>query len=211
LADSLSHELRNRLVAIRTFAALLPERAADPRLREELGPAVGADVRRIEDVLERLTRFADLPVVARERVDVAGLLEERLDALRGEIGARRLLVLKELDRTQPFALGDRAALAFVFEALLARALAWVPERGDLYLASKWVASGLRGEPGVRVMLRFHRPGERRSSAQDAAPSDRELSLDVVLAELSVRAQGGSLRIDATDAEETLIAVDLPAA
>jgi hypothetical protein len=144
---------------------------------------------------------------------VAALLEERLEALRGEIESRRLLVLKELDRTQPFALGDRAALAFAFEALLARALAWVPERGDLYLASKAVAAGLRGEPSVRVMLRFHRPGERRSATPAPAPvpADRELSLEVVLAELAVRAQGGSLRIDATEAEETLIAVDLPAA
>ena len=211
LAQSLSHELRNRLVAIRTFAALLPERASDARFREEFGPAVGADVQRIDGMLERLARFAELPPATRERVDVAALLEERLEALRGEIGARRLLVLKELDRTQPFALGDRAALAFVFEALLARALAWVPERGDLYLASKAVAAGLRGEPSVRVMLRFHRPGERRSATATPVPADRELALDVVLAELAVRAQGGSLRIDATDAEETVIAVDLPGA
>jgi DNA-binding NtrC family response regulator len=210
LVQSLAHELRNRLVAIRTFAALLPEQGAETRLREELGPAVSVDVRRLEGVLERLAGFAELPGAGRERVDVAALLEEQLEALRGEIGARRLLVLKELDRTQPYALGDPGALGFVFEALLGQALAWLPERGDLYLASKSVAAGLRGEPSVRVMLRFHRPGERRSGAA-AVPADRDLALDVVLAELAVRAQGGSLRIDATDAEETVIAVDLPAA
>ena len=122
-------------------------------------------------------------------------------------------MLKELDRTQPFALGDRAALAFAFEALLARALAWVPERGDLYLASKAVAAGLRGEPSVRVDAAL--PPPRRTpfghGARRRVPADRELALDIVLAELAVRAQGGSLRIDATDAEETVIAVDLPAA
>jgi DNA-binding NtrC family response regulator len=214
IALSLAHELRNGLVSIRTFATLLPERAADPAFRAQLAPAVGADVRRIEGVLERLARFAELPVApARERVDVAALLEEQLEGLRGEIEARRLLVLKELDRTQAPALGSRAVLAFAFEALLARALAWVPERGDLYLASKSIAAGLRGEPTVRVVLRFHRPGERRSSAEPGrgAPLERELALDVVLAEQAVRSQRGSLRIDATDAEEAVIAVDLPAA
>jgi DNA-binding NtrC family response regulator len=213
IALSLAHELRNRLVSIRTFATLLPERAADPAFREQLGPAVGADVRRIEGALERLARFAELPASgAGERVDIAALLEEQLDALRGEIEARRLLVLKELDRSQAPALGSRAAYAFAFEALLARALAWVPERGDLYLASKSIASGLRGEPTVRVVLRFHRPGERRSpGAPGGVPADRELALDIVLAEQAVRSQRGSLRIDATDAEETVIAVDLPAA
>jgi DNA-binding NtrC family response regulator len=209
LSESLSHELRNRLVAIRTFAALLPDRGTDPQLRDELAPAVGSDVQRIEGVLERLERFAGLRAPVQTRVDVAALLESRLEALRGEISARRLLVLKELDRTQPYAVGDPSSLAFAFEALLARALAWVPERGDLYLASKSVAAGLRGEPSVRVMLRFHRPGERRSGAPGSVPSDRELSVDLVLAELAIRAQGGTLRIDATDAEETVIAVDLP--
>jgi hypothetical protein len=61
-----------------------------------------------------------------------------------------------------------------------------------------------------VVLRFHRPGERRA-APGPVPSDRDLALDVVLAEQAVRSLGGSLRIDASDAEETLIAVDLPAA
>jgi DNA-binding NtrC family response regulator len=210
LAESLAHELRNRLVAIRTFAALLPERAGDRAFREEFGPAVGADVRRIEETLERLARFAALPEAPRrERVDVAALLEERLEALRGEIEARRLLVLKELDRTQPHALGDPAAIAFAFEALLARALAWVPERGDLYLASKAVAAGPSGRPGLRVVLRFHRPGERRTPAGAVVPPERELALDVVLAEQALRRQGGTLRLDATDAEETVIVADLP--
>jgi hypothetical protein len=209
LSESLSHELRNRLVAIRTFAALLPDRSTDPHLRDELAPAVGSDVQRIEGVLERLERFASLRAPVQTRVDVAALLESRLEALRGEISERRLLVLKELDRTQPFAVGDPSSLAFAFEALLTRALAWVPERGDLYLASKSVAAGLRGEPSVRVLLRFHRPGERRSGAPGSVPSDSELSVDLVLAELAIRAQGGTLRIDATDAEETVIAVDLP--
>lgn len=213
LAQSLAHELRNRLVTIRTFAELLPARAEDRSFREQFGPAVGADVRRIDGLLERLAAFAELPRgAARERVDVAGLLEEQLEALRPEIEARRLLVLKELDRAQPPVTGDRAALRFAFEALLTRALAWVPERGDLYLASKSIARGLRGEPTIRVVLRFHRPGERRGAAAvGAPPSDRELALDVVLADLALRAQHGALRIDATEAEEMVIAVDLPAA
>jgi DNA-binding NtrC family response regulator len=212
LAQSLAHELRNRLVSVRTFAELLPERGTDRAFHAELGPTVGTDVRRIDRLLERLATFADLPrAAAREPVDVVAILEEQLEALRPEIEARRLLVLKELDRTQAPAIGDRTAFAFAFEALLTRALAWVPERGDLYLASKAIAQGLRGAPTIRVVLRFHRPGERRrTTGPGAPPSDRELALDVVLAELAIRAQRGSLRIDATDAEETVIAVDLPA-
>ncbi|HEX2484103.1 MAG TPA: hypothetical protein VHQ66_02310, partial [Myxococcota bacterium] len=212
LALSLAHELRNRLVAIRTFAALLPERAEDRGFRDEFSQVVGADVRRMERALERLASFAALPgPAAREPVDVAALLDEELEALRGEIESRRLLVLKELDRGQPAVLADRAALAFAFEALLFRAFEWMPDRGDLYLASKAVAASRDAGPSVRVVLRFHRPGERRGAAGASAPRDRELALELVLAELALRPHGGRLRVDATDAEEMMIVVDLPGA
>lgn len=212
LSQSLAHELRNRLVAIRTFAALLPERAEDRSFREEFSQVVGADVRRMERALDRLAAYAALPSPgAREPVDVAELLDQELEALRGEIEGRRLLVLKELDRSQPAVLADRAALAFAFEALLARAFEWMPDRGDLYLASKAVAASRDGGAAVRVVLRFHRPGERRAAPGAAGPRDRELSLELVLAELALRGAGGRLRVEATDAEETVIAVDLPGA
>jgi len=212
LAQALAHELRNRLVAIRTFAALLPERADDRGFRDEFSRVVGADVQRMERSLDRLAAFAALPTHgAREPVDVAGLLDEQLDAFRGEIEARRLLVLKELDRTQPAVRAHRAALAFAFEALLARAFAWMPDRGDLYLASKTVAPRGARPPSVRVVLRFHRPGERAGAPGGGAPSDREVALEVVLAELALRGQGASLRVEATDAEETVVAIDLPGA
>jgi hypothetical protein len=209
LARSLAHELRNRLVAIRTFAALLPERAADPAFRDEFSRVVGEDVRRIERAVDRLAAWSELEPGAAEPIDLASLLEERLEALRTEIESRRLLVLKELDRSAPPALASRAALAFAFDALLARALAFLPERGDLYLASKHVASGLRGGPTLRVALRFFRPGDRAGAAEPAL-RERELALEVALADLAIRSQGGTLRVDATDAEETLVAVDLPA-
>jgi hypothetical protein len=87
----------------------------------------------------------------------------------------------------------------------------MPDRGDLYLASKAVAASRDGGAAVRVVLRFHRPGERRAAPGAAGPRDRELSLELVLAELALRGAGGRLRVEATDAEETVIAVDLPGA
>jgi hypothetical protein len=39
----------------------------------------------------------------------------------------------------------------------------------------------------------------------------ETSLDFLIAEAIVRAQGGAMTIDTTDAQETVIVIDLPAA
>ena len=55
--------------------------------------------------------------------------------------------------------------------------------------------------------RFHPP-----PAAGGAPgvSLAETSLDLMIAEIIVRAQGGDFAVAATDGEETLIVVDLPA-
>jgi signal transduction histidine kinase len=218
LVTALAHEVRNPLVSIRTFSELLPESYDDEDFRVRFQELVGQDVRRIEEVIARLQSLIELPEAQRQPVDVAALLDALLDERREEIQARRLLVLKELDRSQPFALGDRDQLRAAFAGLLGKALALVPERGDVYLASKHHGSGLHGEPTVRVLLRYHNPDQPRSEIVDhegagirpGGISVEETALEFVIAEAIIRAQGGALTVDNTDAQETVIVVDLPA-
>jgi hypothetical protein len=163
-------------------------------------------VGRIDALVERLAEVAALGPPGRDKVDVTGLLEELLAERREAIRQRSLLVLKELETSQSQALGDRAQLRIAFDALLGKCLEWVPERGDVYIASRHHASGLAGEPSMRVLLRFHTPG----STQLPGVSLAETSLDLMIAEIIVRAQGGDFAVAATDGEETLIVADLPA-
>ena len=215
LVSSLAHQVRNPLVAIRTFASLLPERFEDPEFRGRFHEIVGSDLGRIERVLERLSGFAALEPARAAPVNVAALMEQLLEARRARIQERRLLVLKEIDSTSPFALCDEAQLRFALESLLDKAFEWVPERADLYLASKHHPSGLRGGPAMRVLIRFHdpSPARRREGADAALGEDLSLrytSIEIVLAELVIGSQGGTLTVDTTDAEETVILLDLPA-
>jgi hypothetical protein len=114
-------------------------------------------------------------------------------------------VLKELDASRPTAIADAAQLRLAFEALLDKALAIVPERGDLYIASRRHEGGGASGPSVRVLLRFHDP-----SAGADALGPLENSIELLIAELIVRAQGGRLTLGASEAEERVIVVDLPA-
>ena len=210
LAAAMAHELRNPLTAVRTFAELLPERHADPDFREHFARLVSENMARVDDVLVRLDRLASFPPPQPRPVDVGHLLEEVLDKRRQVIHGRRLLVLEELDRSQPQALCDPEQLRFAFEALLDKSLELVPARGDLYLASKRHASGLRGKPSIRVLLRYRGPEAAAGAPQLPEVSPAANALEFAIAELLIRAQGGSLALDTSDRNETVIVLDLPA-
>jgi DNA-binding NtrC family response regulator len=209
LADAVSHEVRNPLTAIRTFAELLPERYGDREFRTRFARHVTEGVERVDRVVEGLAHLAGLGPPDRKPVDVSALLEEALDARRQRIRDRHLLVLKELDPEHPLALCDAEQMRFAFEAMLDRALEMLPERGDLYLASRRHPAGLRGAPSVRVLLRLQTPG-RAASAPGQGLSPAENSLGFAIAEAVARAQGGAAAIDAGDPAETVILMDLPA-
>jgi DNA-binding NtrC family response regulator len=217
LVGALAHEVRNPLVSIRTFAELLPENFDDPEFRSRYTELVGNDVRRIEGVVTRLQDLAQNASSRREPVDVAALLDSLLDRSREEIQARRLLVLKELDRTTPFALGDPAQLERALGSVVQKTLEMVAERGDVYLASKHNPSGRHDGPTMRVLLRYHNPAGPlmepegfRLGAGARSRAGNETTLDYVIAERMIRAQGGTLTLDTTDAQETVVVIDLPA-
>jgi DNA-binding NtrC family response regulator len=75
LVGAITHEVRNPLVAIRTFSSLLPERFDDPDFRGRFAGVVADDVRRIEATVDRLARFAALGAPECKAVDVSGLLD----------------------------------------------------------------------------------------------------------------------------------------
>jgi two-component system response regulator PilR (NtrC family) len=207
LVGALSREVRDPLATLRTLAELLPERFDDPEFRERFAQMARDDVDRVESLVGRLAAVANLAHPERDKVDVAALLEDLLEQRRQSIRAQRLLVLKELDTSEPHALCDRAQLQFALDTLLGKALEWVPTHGDVYLASRHHPAGPSGGPSVRILIRFHHPP---SPAGGRAQASVEGSLELMIAEIVLRAQGGSLSVTSTDGEETVIVIDLPA-
>jgi DNA-binding NtrC family response regulator len=209
LARSLSHEIRNPLVSIRTFAELLPDHFEDETFRARFTELVGRDVNHISDVLSRLSSVAERENPVAEPLDVSALIEHLLEERRERIANGRLLVLRELEREAPIALVDGPGLRVALAGLLDRALESLPERGDLFVATRRLQHGPDGEPRLRVLLRHHNPprgGENQDVLAELDPVQNVL--EYVLAETIIEAAGGTLTIDSSDARETLILLDL---
>jgi len=210
LAGALAHELRSPLTGIRTFSELLGERWSDAEFRARFAERTAEDVRRIEESLDHLARVASFGPSGVETVDITALLGELLEARREQVRERRLLVLQELDMQHPQARGDPEQIRFALDALLGACFTLVPERGDLYLASKHHPTGLRGGPSLRVLARFHGPERGSPAGRVPGLSPAENSLALVLAEIVVHAQQGSFTLNQDPRGETVVILELPA-
>jgi signal transduction histidine kinase len=206
LAGAVAHEVGNPLVGIRTFAQMLPSRFDDPEFRAQFAERVEADTRRIEAVVETLARLGSLPVPARDPVDVSALIARLLQLQASRIQERRLVVLEELDREQPHALGDADQLRFALGMLLEETLSWLPENGDLYVATRHHADA-GGAGRFRVLLRSRGAG---GGLPDFGLRLAENTLAVAAVEAVVRAHGGSFTVEPGEPGETLVLIELPA-
>jgi DNA-binding NtrC family response regulator len=201
LAQVLAHELRNPLSSILTFAQLLPDRFADPEFREGFSLEVQRDAKRVSEVLERLARWGELGAPRGGRANSTELLEAILEARQASIRSRHLLVLKELETEHPEIFGDAEQLQLAFEGLIDAALASVPDRGDLYVASHYHAKN--GHSTLRVLCRCGSGGTALTT-ETALPS-----LGLSIAESLVAAHGGTLTL-ARGGNDRVFVVDLPA-
>lgn len=202
LSAAIAHEVGNPLVGIRTYASMLPGRFDDAEFRAQFAERVDADTRRIESVVETLARLGGFPQPAREPVDVSSLIAKLLERERPRIRERRLVVLEELERAHPNALGDADQLRFAFGYLIEQALGWVPARGDLYVATRHLSAAGARPAMLRVALRLQGSGDGLGFT--------EHSLAVSALEEVVLAHGGTLTVEAAPTGETVLTADLPA-
>jgi PAS domain S-box-containing protein len=114
MASGIAHEIRNPLVAIKTFAELLPERADDQEFRSTFAKVAVKEIHRIEQLLGRLRALAAPTTFPLRPVDIQVPLVETLDLLRGEADRRRVRLLVEIEPNLPPILGEPDQLKQLF-------------------------------------------------------------------------------------------------
>src|SRR5204863_3994625 len=70
LAASMSHEIRNPLVAIKTFAQLLPERFDDPDFGKDFNEVVVQEIDRLDKMITQINNFAHPSELVMKPVDL---------------------------------------------------------------------------------------------------------------------------------------------
>jgi nitrogen-specific signal transduction histidine kinase len=112
MAAAMSHEVRNPLVAISTFAQLLPERYGDAEFRDQFSGLVANEIRRLDGMIDQITAFADAPALHISDIDIAPLVRSAVAKALAEpvFAENKPLVEVSLDDTLPTLRGDADAL-----------------------------------------------------------------------------------------------------
>ena len=202
----LAQEVREPLLAIRTYANLLEQRPNDENVRRELASLVDGDLGRIEETLLRLERFAGFGEPHPRDVDLGQLVGAEVERRRPVMRERSLVILEEIEREAPPAHVDEDQLRFALSALLDRALRMVPSGGALYIGSLHRAAA-DGRPRHRVLIRFHSP-EDVLVTPEGVPGP-PVPLEVVLARSLISRMGGLFAVDASGAQDNVILIELP--
>jgi len=122
LAASMSHEVRNPLVAIKTFASLLPERYDDPAFREEFRTQVNKEIGRLEAIIDQINAFAYPPPLQFGPCKLADVLQEAVTSARSILVRDELPLEWDTPSDDLVLRGDSRALSECFAHLISNAV-----------------------------------------------------------------------------------------
>jgi signal transduction histidine kinase len=130
-ASGIAHEIKNPLVAIRTFAELLPERFADEEFRQDFSGVVLKEIERIDQLVARLRGLAVPSSSPFSVLDIRQPIEEVLTLLRGQLLQKDVSALREYNATHVHILGDLDQLKQLFLNLFINAIEAMDRCGQL--------------------------------------------------------------------------------
>jgi nitrogen-specific signal transduction histidine kinase len=135
LAASMSHEVRNPLVAIKTFAQLLPERFDDPDFRRDFNQIVVQEIDRLDLIITQINNFAHPPELNFKSIDLRASVRKAVELARARAARNGFSIETTFPDDLPRVVGDETALTEAFAHLVANA-----------------AEATQGQPKARITL-----------------------------------------------------------
>jgi PAS domain S-box-containing protein len=216
LAASMSHEIRNPLVAIKTFAQLLPERFDDADFRKEFNKIVVSEIDRLDKIITQINNFAHPAELVFKPIDVRSPVKKGLEIARSRYGINGKVELEtSLPSNLPRVLGDETALAEVFAHLLANAAEASADRRNprITLSAKPVRDGQQ-PAAVVVTVRDNGTGiapemKEKIFSPFCTTKPRGMGLGLPIVKRTVFDHHGRVEVDSTS-KGTQVSVLLPA-
>ena len=212
LAASMSHEVRNPLVAIKTFAQLLPERYSDKEFQNEFRELVSGEVDRLNSIVDQINDFAHPPKIELRPMDIRRCVEKSIGNAVPTGGPR--VSLSTADQLLEV-LGDEIALGEAFAHVLRNAAEALQGRTGAEISVMIRAvTAATGKPAVDILFKDNGPGIAPELADKVfspfcTSKARGLGLGLPIAKRTVLDHNGRMEIH-SNALGACVSVRLPA-
>ena len=214
LAAGVAHEIRNPLVAVRTFLQLVPERMNDPEFMTKFRALSLSEIDRITKLITQLLSFSrshDRPMAS---VNVKGVVEKIVDLLRLEAGKRSVQVELLDDEPVPLVHGDAEQIEQVVLNVVLNAIQATPMESKVVVHIQ-TARTLTGEAQVRVEVTDQGPGIPPENLDALftpffTTKEQGTGLGLAVAQQIMTEHGGSLEVVSPPGEGATFSITLPA-
>jgi len=215
LASSMSHEIRNPLVAIKTFAQLLPERYEDPDFRSEFSEQVTTEVDQLNHIIDKINEFANPPKPVFEPLDVRKPIEFAVTRIQSEFDHENLKIHLSADESNLHINGDASSMEECIYHLLKNAAENLDNKpGSRINVTVKGGPSQQGSSSIYIMITDN-GGGIDPSLRDKVYSPfstikaRGLGLGLPIAKRAVIDHNGQIDID-TSSGGTTVSITLPA-
>ncbi|MCM8818633.1 MAG: ATP-binding protein [Candidatus Omnitrophica bacterium] len=119
MAAGVAHEIKNPLVAIKTFVDLFPERYKDPEFRDVYSRLLQDEVQRINHLVEQILLFANPKPMKVEKINILEMLKSIIMLWKFQNRDKDIKVIENFYMGNVIIKGDKERLKEVFFNLLA--------------------------------------------------------------------------------------------
>jgi signal transduction histidine kinase len=148
LAAGMAHEIKNALVAGRTFLDLLLEKNAD----SDLVQVVRRETARIDSIVSRMLRFSATTASVLTPLHVHEVLEHALRLVQPQLNQNSIQMERSFKSSSDLVRGDEYELQQAFVNLLLNALEAMSPNGKLTVGTENLLDGLKGQRHLRVVI-----------------------------------------------------------
>jgi two-component system probable response regulator PhcQ len=224
LAAGLSHQIRNSLVAVKTFLDLAPKKMAEertgtnglrnPEFWKDYHQNVQSQVEKINSLLKDLWMASDNPSAPfADEVSLRQVVDDAMTGFHDGFAARRIEIENRIPDSLPPLKVDRAKFRRLFELLLKEELATLPAGSRVSFAAELEGGA---KPEIAVQITDNGPGLPQDAlravfdpfvVRDSVPS--EYGINLMACFFIVHHHGGKIDAKSQPGSGTTFTLRLP--
>ena len=197
LATRVAQEIKNPMVAINTFAQLLPKKYESEEFREAFGEVVQKEVARINNVVETLYDFARHPRLVVQESDIRETVHSVIGSFEEELKSRNIEVEEDYDPNISKISMDPIYFSQAVHNIVQNSIEAMPSGGKLRIKANV------GDDGCQVIIADSGPGIPEQDANLIfmpffSTKEKGMGLGLTMASRILKHHEGELKLAANE-------------